>query len=108
MESSIEIVQDKKVKKWIRYPIVFFLALFIIAVLITIMYVGIMFLMDEEINIKLAGVLFIIFDIILIIYAIKKVSKIIKDDSLIKRLNIIMFLIASVGIVTLVNIFMNK
>ncbi len=29
-------------------------------------------------------------------------------DSLIKRLNIIMFLIASVGIVTLVNIFMNK
>lgn len=60
MESSIEIVQDKKVKKWIRYPIAFFLALFIIAVLITIMYVG------------------------------------------------IMFLIASVGIVTLVNIFMNK
>lgn len=81
MESSIEIAQDKKVKKWIRYPIAFFLALFIIVVLLTIMFVGIMFLMDEEINIKLAGALFIIFDVILIISAIKKASKIVKDNN---------------------------
>ena len=37
--------------------------------------------MDDEINIKLAGVLFIIFDVILIISTIKKFSKIIKDDN---------------------------
>lgn len=81
MESSIEIAQDKKINKWIRYPIAFILSLFIIAVLITIMFVGIMFLMDKEINIKLAGVLFIIFDIILIVSAIKKISKIKKDEN---------------------------
>lgn len=36
----------------------------------------------------------------------KKIEEV--RDSLIKRLNTIMILIASVGIVTLVNIFMNK
>lgn len=76
LESSMEIAQDKKVNKWIRYPIAFLLSLFIIAVLSIILFVGIMFLIDEEINIKLAGVLFIVFDVILIISAIKKVSKI--------------------------------
>ena len=72
-ESSMEIVKDKKIKKWIRYPLAFVLFLFIIAVIGTIFFVGIMFIFDEEINIKLAGILFIIFDIILIISAIKKI-----------------------------------
>ena len=72
-ESSMEIAKDKKIKKWIRYPLAFVLFLFIIAVIGTIFFVGIMFIFDEEINIKLAGILFIIFDIILIISAIKKI-----------------------------------
>ena len=75
LESSMEIAQDKKVNKWIRYPIAFLLSLFIISVLSIILFVGIMFLVDEEINIKLAGVLFIVFDVILIFSAIKKLSK---------------------------------
>ena len=73
LESSMEIAKDKKIKKWIRYPLAFVLFLFIIAVIGTIFFVGIMFIFDEEINIKLAGILFIIFDIILIISAIKKI-----------------------------------
>ncbi len=72
-ESSMEIAKDKKIKKWIRYPLAFVLFLFIIAVIGTIFFVGIMFIFDEEINIKLAGILFIIFDIILIISAIEKI-----------------------------------
>lgn len=72
-ESSMEIAKDKKIKKWIRYPLAFVLFLFIIAVIGTIFFVGIMFIFDEEINVKLAGILFIIFDIILIISAIKKI-----------------------------------
>lgn len=75
LESSIEIAKDKKISKWIRYPVAFLLSLFIIAVLCIIFIVGIVFIMDEEINIKLAGALFIVFDIILIISAIKKVIK---------------------------------
>lgn len=72
-ESSMEIAKDKKIKKWIRYPLAFVLFLFIIAVIGTIFFVGIMFIFDEEINVKLAGILFIIFDIILIISANKKI-----------------------------------
>lgn len=75
LESSMEIAKDKKIKKWIRYPLAFLLSLFIIVVIGTIFFVGIMFILDEEINIKLAGILFIVFDIILIFSAIKKIKK---------------------------------
>lgn len=74
LESSIEIAKDKKVNKWIRYPVALFLSLFIIAVICVLLYVGIMFFIDEEINIRLAGILFIVFDIILIISAIRKIK----------------------------------
>ena len=74
LESSVEIAKDKKINKWIRYPIAFLLSLFLIAVICTILFVGIVFIFDEEINIKLAGILFIVFDIILIISAIRKIK----------------------------------
>lgn len=75
LESSMEIAKDKKIKKWIRYPLAFLLSLFIIAVISTIFFVGIMFMLDEELNIKLAGGIFIIFDIVLIVSAIKTIKK---------------------------------
>ena len=74
LESSMEIAKDKKIKKWIRYPLAFLLSLFIIVVIGTIFFVGVIFIIDEEINIKLAGILFIIFDIILIASAIRKIK----------------------------------
>lgn len=74
LESSMEIAKDKKIKKWIRYPLAFLLSLFIIAVIGTIFFVGVTFIIDEENNIKLAGILFIIFDIILIASAIRKIK----------------------------------
>lgn len=74
LESSMGIAKDKKIKKWIRYPIAFLLSVFIIAVIGTIFFVGVVFIIDEEINIKLAGILFIVFDIILIASAIRKIK----------------------------------
>ena len=56
LENSMEIAKDKKLNKWIRYPVAFFLSLFIIAVIGTLLFVGIVFIIDEEINIKLAGI----------------------------------------------------
>ena len=75
LESSMEIAKDKKINKCIRYPLAFLLSLFIIAVIGTIFFVGIMFIIDKELNIKLAGILFLVFDIILVVSAIKKIKK---------------------------------
>lgn len=80
LESSMEIAKDKKVNKWIRYPVAILLSLFIIAILGLILFVGIMFLIDEEINLKLAGIAFIMFDVILIISAIRKINKMKKGE----------------------------
>lgn len=80
LDSSIEIAKDKKITKWIRYPIAFLLSLFIIAVIGMILFVGIAFLIDTDKNIKLAGILFIVFDVILIISAIKKIKNMKKNN----------------------------
>ena len=69
LEGSVEIAKDKKVNKWIRYPIAVLLSLFILTVIIAILVVGIIFLTEKETNIKLFGILFIIIEI-------KKISKI--------------------------------
>ena len=75
LESSMEIASDKKTKKWIRYPLAFLLSLFLIAVIGALLFVGIMFILDKEIEMKLAGILFIVFDIIITVSAIKKLKK---------------------------------
>ena len=80
VDSSVEIAKDKKVKKWIRYPVAFLLFLFIIAAIGTILFVGIVFLTDSEVNIKFAGMIFIVFDIVLIFSAIKKIRSCIKES----------------------------
>ena len=74
METSVEIAQDKKINKWIRYPIVIFISLFIILVL-GLLYIGIEFLMDLDINMKLGGIVILTFDVILIISVIKKIKE---------------------------------
>ena len=76
LEGSAEIAKDKKVKKLIRYPLAVLLSLFILAVIIALLVVGIIFLTEKETNKKLAGILFIAFDIVLMVSAIKKILKI--------------------------------
>ena len=48
----------------------------ILAVIIALLVVGIIFLTEKETNKKLAGILFIAFDIVLMVSAIKKILKI--------------------------------
>ena len=76
IEGSAEIAKDKKVNKWIRYPLAVLLLLFILAIIIALAVIGIIFLTEEKTNTKLFGILFIIIDVILIISAIKKICKI--------------------------------
>lgn len=80
MEGGIEIVQNKKVNKWIRYPIAIFLCVFIISIIFIVMYLGIICLFNNEIKIKLIGLVVAILDSILIIGSIKKVNKIKKEN----------------------------
>lgn len=76
LEGSAEIAKDKKINKWIRYPLAVLLSLFILAAIIALLVIGIIFLTEKEANRKLFGILFITIDIILIISAIKKILKI--------------------------------
>ena len=75
LESGAEVANNKKIKKWIRYPLVFLISLFILSVIFTLFIVGIIFILDKETTMKIAGILFIIFDIFLIISIIKKLKK---------------------------------
>lgn len=75
IEGSTQIAKDKKLNKWIRYPVAVLLSLFILVVIGAMLVVGIIFLTEPETDKKLFGVLFIVFDIVLIISAIKKIRK---------------------------------
>ena len=73
LENSVEIANNKKMNKYIRYPLVFLLSLVIIAVIGALLIAGIMFVLDKEGTTKMFGVLFIILDIFLIVSVIKKI-----------------------------------
>lgn len=60
LEGTIELSSSRKVPKYIRYPLIFLITLFFLAVIIGIFVIGVL-LIDESI---LAGLLFIILSII--------------------------------------------
>jgi len=68
LEGATEVSSNKKISKWIRYPILFLLAFFYLAIILLIIFVGI--LMFEE-NI-LAALFFIALGIFFLIFSIKK------------------------------------
>lgn len=61
LEGSIEISKNKKVPKWIRYPLIVLLCLFFMIVILGLLILGIYFL-DKNIFI---GLLFMLISIIL-------------------------------------------
>lgn len=71
----LEASTDRKISKWIRYPIVFILIIFTICVLGIVGVTSVALLIDDNIGIKLAGIVLAIFDIILIISAIRKIKE---------------------------------
>ncbi len=78
VEGSTEVAKNKKISKWIRYPIIAILSLFIISVIGLIAFVGIVALLKNDMNQKVAGILLLIFDIVLIVSGIIYIKKEIK------------------------------
>lgn len=78
VEGSAEVAQNRKISKWIRYPVVVLISLFIIAIIGLLTFISFALIFKGDRYAKLAGILFLIFDIILIISAIKNIKKEIK------------------------------
>ena len=71
LEGTVELSSNRKVPKYIRYPLIFLITLFLLAVIIGIFIIGIL-LIDENV---LVGLLFIVLSIIFGIGSIKKFKK---------------------------------
>ncbi len=81
LEGSVEVAKNRKISKWIRYPLVVLISLFIIAIIGLLTVIGFALIFKGENRYaKLGGILFLIFDIILIISAIKNIKKEIKIE----------------------------
>jgi len=65
--------KDRKLSKWIRYPLAVLLILFIITVIGIIGVVGVMMLLQDGID-KFGGIIILAFDIVMIISAVKKIK----------------------------------
>ena len=75
LEGSIAISKNKRVSKWIRYPLTLLISLIFLIVFGIIFIVGIL-LLKESI---LAGILMFIIDIVFVIMSIVKFKKIYLD-----------------------------
>ena len=71
LEGTVELSSNRKVPKYIRYPLIFLITLFFLVLIIGIFIIGIL-LIDENI---LVGLLFIVLSIIFGIGSIKKFKK---------------------------------
>jgi len=71
LEGSIEISSNKKVSKWIRYPLIIFIVTTFLTLILLIFYLGLSLLNDW----LLAGIAFLIIGIIMFISAIIKFKK---------------------------------
>lgn len=70
-EGSIEISKNKKVPKWIRYPLIFIISLFMLTILVGLLILGFLILEDNP----LFGIFMIIIGIVLSTMAINKFIK---------------------------------
>lgn len=71
-ESSIEVSKDKKVPKYIRYPLIAIIPLFFIVVIGLIFYIGIIVLKESII----AGIILILIGLYMFIAGILKFRKV--------------------------------
>ena len=70
LEGSIEISSNKKIPKWIRYPLIFIITALFLTIIIGILFLG-MYMSKENI---LLSILLIIISIFLLIGSIKKLK----------------------------------
>ena len=72
LEGGEEICANKKISKWIRYPILFFIMLFFSAVILLIIFVGIKVIKNNII----VGIILIAIGLLMLICAIHKFRKV--------------------------------
>jgi len=71
-EGSIEISSNKKVSKWIRYPLIVIIILFFSVIIFGLLILGIAIMEDN----MLAGILIVLLSLILLVGCIIKFRKI--------------------------------
>lgn len=84
IEGSVEIGTDKRISKFIRYPLLILVLLFYIAIIGIIVFVGIGIL-AENIILGIIMILIAVFLVFITIFAFRKKLKEKNDDSLSKR-----------------------
>ena len=72
LEGSVELISNKKVPIWIRYPLIVFLTIFFLLVLFLILYC-ILIVLEENVFI---GIIIFLIGLFIIIAGIKKVKSI--------------------------------
>lgn len=74
-EGSFEIVKNRKISKWIRYPLFFLFAIFFLLIIFLIGFIGILLLFRKESYSIYGGLIFILFDIVLLASGIRNFIK---------------------------------
>lgn len=74
-EGSIGLAENRKVSKWIRYPIIVIMSLFMISIIVLIGFVGIQIILSKESNSLYCGLVLFAVDIMFIIFGMKKVIR---------------------------------
>ena len=72
LEGSIEISSNKKVSRWIRYPLIVFIAIIFMGIILLIFYLGFSLLNKNA----LVAILILIISVFMLISAIIKFKKI--------------------------------
>ncbi len=80
LEGSTEVAKNKKISKWIRYPIAMILILFITAILSLLIFLGFELIFQEDKFAILGGIFFLIISIIFIISLIRNIRKELKIE----------------------------
>lgn len=73
-EGSFEIVKNRKISKWIRYPLFFVRNIFLLIIFL-IDFIGILLLFRKESYSIYGGLIFILFDIVLLASGIRNFIK---------------------------------
>ncbi len=74
-DAGLEVTKNKKISKWIRYPLIVLIVLFIIGVIGCLMCVGIVMILSKEKFQMLLGAFILLVAIVLLICTIKNIKK---------------------------------
>lgn len=78
-DSTIEIARNAKVSKWVRYPSIVLISLFILGIIVAVGYAGVYILIKHEDSAQLAaGFVLVVLDALLILSCVRKVFKQVK------------------------------